>query len=185
MILRRFTVGSYPINGYLIADPDTRIGAFVDPGGFLDIIAAFIEKRQIQLRHIFFTHGHWDHTEGLGEFMRRYSVQCYAGKNEVAAASHTLHGGEELDLGKLRVRALSTAGHTAGGISYYCNACVFSGDALFCGSIGGTASAKEHQQQIDSVRKNIFTLPDNSLVFPAHGPATTVAAEKYCNPFFQ
>ncbi|MBN1764986.1 MAG: MBL fold metallo-hydrolase [Sedimentisphaerales bacterium] len=185
MFLKRFTVGSYPINGYLLADPETHIGVFIDPGGFNDEIAACIEDEHIQLRFLFFTHGHWDHTEGLSVFMNRYSVKGYAGQNEVAAASHTLHGGESIDVGKLHFTALNTPGHTAGGISYYCNHCVFTGDALFCGSVGGTSSVRDGQLQIDQVRKNIFTLPDQTLIFPAHGPMSTVAAEKYANPFFK
>ena len=140
IIFQRFTVGGYPINGYLVADPETHIGVFVDPGGFIEQIAEFIRQQQIQLRHIFFTHGHWDHTEGLSEFMNRYSVQCYSGKGEVAAASHTLYGSEQIDIGKLRFTALDTPGHTPGGISYHHNNCVFTGDALFCGSVGGTSS---------------------------------------------
>ncbi len=185
MVVRRFSVGSYPINGYLVADAKTRIGAFIDPGGFSEEIAGFIRQRKISLRHLFFTHGHWDHTEGMGEFMERYSVQGYAGKNEVRTASHTLYGGEDIELGNLRFKALSTPGHTPGGISYYCGNCVFSGDALFCGSVGETGSTGAARLQLDRVRENIFNLPDQTLVFPAHGPMTTVAAEKYANPFFR
>ena len=184
MIFRRFTVGYYPINGFLVADPETRIGVFIDPGGFSVEIASYIAQKKIDLRLIFFTHGHGDHTEGLPEFMNRYSVRCYAGKGEVRAASNTMHGGEQIEVGKLHFTTLATPGHTSGGISYYCRDRVFTGDALFCGSVGGTGSERGAQLQLDQVRKNIFTLPDNTLVFPAHGPMTTVAAEKYANPFF-
>jgi glyoxylase-like metal-dependent hydrolase (beta-lactamase superfamily II) len=185
LIFRRFTVGSYPINGYLVADAETRIGVFVDPGGFQEEIATFIEQNKILLRHVFFTHGHWDHTEGLPEIMERYSVQCYAGRDEVRAASHVLYGGETINIGRIQFTALHTPGHTAGGKSYYCRDRVFTGDALFCGSVGGTSSEAAAQEQIEFVRKNIFTLPDRTLIYPAHGPMTTVAAEKYANPFFR
>ena len=185
MIFHRFTVGSYPINGYLVADPESHIGVFIDPGGFHDEIADYIKRKNIELRHVFFTHGHWDHTEGLEELRRRYSVKEYAGKNEVRSASSVLTGGEEIEIGHLHFTVLSTPGHTPGGISYFCQDRVFTGDALFCGSVGGTGSAKNAQIQLDAVRKNIFTLPDSTLVFPAHGPITTVAAEKYANPFFR
>ena len=184
MIFRRFTVGSYPINGYLVADPETHIGVFIDPGGFHEEIAEFITQHRVELRHIFFTHGHVDHTEGLGEFMERYSLQRYAGKDEVAAANFTLHGGEELEVGTLRFKTFSTPGHSPSGISYHCRDRVFTGDALFCGSPGGTASQELAEMQIAEVRKHIFTLPDSTLIFPGHGPMSTVAAEKYANPFF-
>lgn len=185
MILRRFTIGRYPINGYLVADPQTHIGVFIDPGGFSESIAAYIEQHQIDLRDIFFTHGHWDHVEGLDEFSRRYSIQCYAGKDEVRAASHTLHGGETLKVGKLNFHTFSTPGHTPGGISFHCRDNLFPGDALFCGSLGGTDSEENARRQINAVRKHLFNLPENTLVFPGHGPVTTIGAEKYGNPFFR
>ena len=184
-IFRRFTVGSYPINGYLVADPQTRIGVFIDPGGFSDEIAAFIDQNKISLRHLFFTHGHWDHTDGLPQFQKRYSVKSYAGPGEVSAASEILHGGEQIKIGHIHFTTLSTPGHTAGGTSFHCPGAVFTGDALFCGSVGGTSAHAQAEQQLESVRRHVFTLPDSTLVFPAHGPMTTVAAERYANPFFE
>jgi glyoxylase-like metal-dependent hydrolase (beta-lactamase superfamily II) len=185
LIFRRFTVGSFGINGYLVADPETRIGVFIDPGGFSAEIEAFIQERQILLNYLFFTHGHWDHTEGVPEFGSRYTIQGYAGQGEVSTAKHQLLGGEMLEVGHLRFEALSTPGHTPHGISYYGHGCVFTGDSLFCGSVGGTGSTKAAQCQITNIRKHIFTLPDETLVFPAHGPMTTVGVEKYSNPFCQ
>jgi len=183
IILRRFTVGWYPINGYLLADSETRIGAFIDPGGFQDEIADFIEQRRIQLRYLFFTHGHSDHTGGLKQFKSKYSVKCCAGAGEVRAANEILQHETKLEIGHLCCTALSTPGHTKGGFSFYCEDCVFTGDALFCGSVGGTSGKAAEQQQLEHIRKNIFSLPDHTLVFPAHGPMSTVAAEKYANPF--
>jgi len=186
-LFNRFTVGSYPINGYLLADPETRIGVFIDPGGFNESIAEMISSRNIELRIIFFTHGHWDHVEGLPEFMRRYSVRCYAGKNEVKAANNILQGGETLDVGRLRFQAFSTPGHSPSAISYYAPELemLFPGDALFCGSMGGTENAENEQLQTEQVCRHLFTLPDQTRVFPGHGPVTTIAAEKYANPFFR
>ena len=183
IIFRRFTVGYYPINGYLVADRATNIGVFIDPGGFHEDIAACIAEHGIILRHLFFTHGHPDHTEGTGEFMKRYSVKCHAGKNEVAAANNVLHGSETIEVGKIKFTALSTPGHTSGHIAYRCRDAVFTGDALFAGSLGHTAGPDDAQQQIDHICRHILTLPEQTLVFPAHGPITTVAAEKYANPF--
>jgi len=185
LIFRRFTLGFARINGYLLAERESRQGVFIDPGGYNDLVASFIEEHQIELRHIFFTHGHIDHMAGLEEFRRRYAVRCCAGKEEVRAASRILHGGERIELAGFNFTALSTAGHTPGGISYYCRKVgVFTGDALFSGSVGGTGSALEGQLQLEQVRRNIFSLPDETLVFPGHGPLTTVAAERYGNPFF-
>lgn len=183
LILRRFTVGSLKINGYLVADPNTRIGAFIDPGGFSTEIENFIRERHILLNYLFFTHGHWDHTGGLPEFNNRYEVQCYAGQGEIDNINHQLSGGEIIEVGHLRFQTISIPGHTPSGISFYVPGCVFTGDALFCGSVGGTATPQAAQCQIEHIWKHIFTLPDETLVFPAHGPMTTVGAEKYTNPF--
>ncbi len=183
-IFRRFTVGSYGINGFLIADPETRIGAFIDPGGFNTGIDDFIQEQKIQLNFLFFTHGHGDHTGGLPEFNSRYKTESYAGRGEVQGAKHQLQGGEMIEVGNLKFQAISIQGHTPHGMSFYGHGCVFTGDAIMCGSIGGTGSAKAAQCQIEHIRKRIFTLPDETLVFPAHGPMTSVAIEKNSNPFF-
>ena len=185
IIFRRFTVGSYPINGYLIADRHTRIGVFIDPGGFGKEISEYITERRIDLRYIFFTHGHVDHTEGLGQFMERYLLQCYAGKGEVPEVDQVLNGGDEIEVGNLRFATFSTPGHSPNAISYYCRDRLFPGDALFCGSVGGTQSTIQAELQIDHVRRYLFTLPETTLVFPGHGPMTTIGAEKYGNPFFR
>ena len=183
-IFRRFTVGSYGINGFLVADPETRIGVFIDPGGFSAEIETFIQEQKIQLNFLFFTHGHWDHTEGLPDFNSRYKTESYAGHGEVQDAKHQLQGGEMLEVGNLKFETISIQGHTPHGIAFHGHGCVFTGDALMCGSIGGTSSSKNAQCQIEHVRKRIFTLPDETLVFPAHGPMTTVGIEKNSNPFF-
>ena len=129
-------------------------------------------------------HRHWDHTEGISDFNSRYKTEIYAGQREVQDAKHQLQGGEMIEVGNLRFQAISIQGHTPNGISFYGHGCMFTGDALMCGSIGGTGSSKTAQSQIDQIRKRIFTLPDETLVFPAHGPMTTVGVEKNSNPFF-
>lgn len=185
LIFKRFTVGSLRINGYMVADPETGIGVFIDPGGFSAEIENFIQERQILLKYLFFTHGHWDHTEGMPEFNNRYVVKSYAGQGEVRDVDQQLQGGEILNVGDIRFQALLMPGHTPYGISFYGPGCVFTGDALFCGSVGGTSSTKAAQCQIEHIRKHILTLPDETLIFPAHGPMTTVGVEKYTNPFCQ
>ncbi len=184
LILRRFTVGGYGINGYLVADPETGIGSFIDPGGFNIEIESFINEREILLKYLFFTHGHWDHTGGLPDFKRRFQAETYAGKGELSGVNHQLKGGEVIEVGNLRFRAISIPGHTPHGISFYGHGCLFTGDALFCGSVGGTSIQKEAQRQVEHIRQHLFTLPDETMVFPAHGPITTIGVERNANPFF-
>ncbi len=183
LIFRRFTVGSFPINGYLVADPVNKVGVFIDPGGFNPEVEAFIRERKIQVQYLFITHGHWDHIEGLQEFCSRYRVKSYAGRGEMSAVDNPLEGGETIEVGQLTFRALPIPGHSPRGIAFYVQGCVFTGDALFCGSVGGTSSPKEARCQVDHIHKHIFTLPEETLLFPAHGPMSTVGVEKYTNPF--
>ena len=185
LILKRFTVGSFSVNGYLVADPVTRVGAFIDPGGFSKEIDAFVREQKNLLQYLFVTHGYWDHTEGLADFTSRYQVQSYAGEGEIHAVSHSLRGGEVIEAGHLRFHALPTPGCTPCDISYSVPGCVFTGDALFCGTVGSAGSLKEAKRQIDHIRRHIFSLPDEMMVFPAHGPMTTVGIEKIRQPLFQ
>jgi glyoxylase-like metal-dependent hydrolase (beta-lactamase superfamily II) len=86
--------------------------------------------------------------------------------------------------GSLEIRALSLPGHTPGGIAYVVEDVVFSGDALFAGSLGGTRSLEAYRGQLRAVRDKILELPDATTIFPGHGPATTAGEERRHNPFF-
>jgi glyoxylase-like metal-dependent hydrolase (beta-lactamase superfamily II) len=79
---------------------------------------------------------------------------------------------------------LATPGHTPDSLSLSFPGVVFTGDALFAGSVGGTGSPRNASQQIEAIRKHIFALPDDYEIHPGHGPASTVAVERGCNPFF-
>jgi glyoxylase-like metal-dependent hydrolase (beta-lactamase superfamily II) len=87
-------------------------------------------------------------------------------------------------VGKLTGTVLATQGHTLDSISLAFPGLVFTGDALFSGSIGGTSSPRNAQQEIDHVRRNILSLPDDYEIHPGHGPSSTVAIERNHNPFF-
>ncbi|MBI9019610.1 MAG: MBL fold metallo-hydrolase [Phycisphaerae bacterium] len=185
IILKRFHVGRYPINGYLLADAKTHIGAFIDPGGFSGLIEKYINDHNINLRYLLFTHGHWDHIEGLEDFTKKYSVMCCAGPGELRAASKILHGGETIELGTLPVKTISVPGHTSGHVAFLAHNCLFTGDCLFNGSLGFTNGHNNARMQKNHIHDNLLCLPDHTLVFPAHGPISTIADEKNNNPFLQ
>ena len=184
LIFKRFTLGRYPINAFVLANRDTGVGVFIDPGGFSGEIETFIDQNKIDLKYVFFTHGHWDHIEGFEDFKSRYTFESYAPEGEVEGVDHILYGQETLEVGHIKFNTFSNPGHTQHAISFYTPGYLFSGDALFCGSMGGTQSQVQANMQIEAVRKNLFTLPEDTLVLSGHGPMTTVAAEKYNNPFF-
>lgn len=108
-----------------------------------------------------------------------------------------LADGQTLSLGTLTLQALFLPGHTADCTAYRLTRaadgapgrpaveCLFSGDVLFAGSIGGCSSPTQQALEIQGIRQRILTLPDNTPVYPGHGPATTVGIEKRCNPFLQ
>ncbi|OQZ05121.1 MAG: hypothetical protein B6D34_00790 [Candidatus Brocadia sp. UTAMX1] len=121
----------------------------------------------------------------MAVFTSRYQVQSCAGEGEIHAVTHSLRGGEVIEAGHLRFHALPTPGRTPCGISYSVPGCVFTGDALFCGTVGSAGSRKEAKRQIDHIRRHIFSLPDETMVFPTQRPMTTVSIEKYASPFFR
>ena len=184
LIVKGFTLGPYPINGFLAYDRVSREAAFVDPGGYSPNIKEYIDANNISLKHILITHGHWDHVYGLHHFVEAFNCQTWTGTNELDGIDNYLNGGEIIAIGTLEIQCLSTPGHTANGISYYCDGHLFTGDALFAGSVGGTHGINNTRRQIKSVMDQIFTLSDETKIYPAHGPMSTVWTEKNYNPFF-
>jgi len=95
-----------------------------------------------------------------------------------------LNDGDEVRFGNQSLRVVHTPGHSQGSISLVGDGVVFSGDALFQGSIGRTDfPGGDHRQLVDSIRRHILTLPDDAVVYSGHGPATTVGDERRYNPF--
>lgn len=184
IVIKGFTIGRYPINGYLFYDRISREAAFVDPGGYTPEISEFIEKHRIKLRYLLITHGHWDHIEGYEQFKELFQPESYAGLDEYPAADNLATDNMKIPLGDLEITCLATPGHSENGISYYCEGNIFTGDAIFAGSVGGTKGINNARKQKKSVMEKIFTLEGETRLFPAHGPSSTVATEKEYNPFF-
>ena len=92
--------------------------------------------------------------------------------------------GDEVTVGKMTAKTVDTSGHTPVALSLIFPGTVFSGDALFAGSVGGTSSPETYEQQLENIRKNLFTLPGEYEVHTGHGPSTTIGIEREFNPFF-
>ncbi len=187
--VRSFILGRYPIRGFLAWNAGDHAALFVDPGGWDDAIADALLEHKLTVQAIVLTHGHWDHTEGLAEMVARLQAPVYAHAADVSLLpvppDVRLTGGEEIRCGAVRWRALSTPGHTAGCLCYTAGDVLFSGDTLFAGAIGGTADVDAYEQERQAIRETLFPLGDDILVYPAHGPATTVGVERRCNPFLR
>ena len=178
------------VNGYLLKCMASGEGAVIDPGGQARVILDAVARADMQVTHILLTHGHGDHVGALDAVADATRAQvCGCQRDFGLMRSRSRWVTEQVDegwqtrIGELDVTALSLPGHTAGGIGYYTAPVVFSGDALFAGSLGG-AMGTAYFEQIRIVRDKVLSLPGETIVFPGHGPITSVAQELEHNPYF-
>ncbi len=187
------SIGGYEVKGYVVHDRGEAIviDTAYNPTAMLDLLA----RRNLRLRAICLTHGHSDHAEGIESMLKAVPVPVYLGPDDLALLgwrpSEELlkvpREGEMLQVGGLTVRFMATPGHTPGGICYRVEQAgrpiCFVGDTLFAGSIGRSNPAGLYQTHLDSVRRRVLTLSHDTLLYPGHGPATTVEEELLHNPF--
>jgi len=204
MILESLPTGPLEVNCYILACETTRKAAVIDPGGHVDRILALLERLELQLQVVINTHGHFDHVGGNRQLLEATGVELlmHEADKELLnlAAEHAanfglpteispppnrlLQGGEEFNVGELKIKVLHTPGHTPGGVCLLVEDQVIVGDTLFAGSIGRTdLPGGNHQQLLSSIRTQLLPLPDATVVHPGHGPTTTIGREKVYNPF--
>ncbi|MBE9486982.1 MAG: MBL fold metallo-hydrolase [Chloroflexi bacterium] len=204
MILESLPTGPLQVNCYIVGCDITHQAVVIDPGGDVEQILGVLKKHDLTLPMVINTHGHFDHVGGNRQLIEATGAELLLHQadssllelaNEHAAiyglTSETspapqrlLVGGERLQLGELQIDVLHTPGHTPGGICLRIADQVIVGDTLFAGSIGRTdLPGGDHQQLIDSIREQLLPLPDETVVHPGHGPATTIGQEKLYNPF--
>ncbi len=185
MIFTHFLTASNESNAFLVACETTRKALLVDAGAFEPAIAEFVDEHGLTLETVFITHGHYDHTDGLDGLVARYRPRIVARQTPCAGHTADVVGhGDTVSVGNLKGTVLATPGHTPDMVCLHFDGMVFTGDALFAGSVGGTSGATAEQQQLDAIRKHIFTLPLETEIHTGHGPSSTVSIEKQFNPFF-
>ncbi|SHE65422.1 MBL fold metallo-hydrolase [Schwartzia succinivorans] len=205
MKVEYFVVGPIDVNCYVISD-DNGIGAVIDPGGNAERILAYIKKENLDIRYVLNTHGHGDHIgaddavrDGTGAPLyihaadadmltdARKNLSAFMGYQALARpADVLLHGGEEITVGDIKLKVVCTPGHSAGGVCFVGDGFVFSGDALFADSIGRTDFPGGSQSElVSSIKRELMVLPDETEVYPGHGPKTTIGWEKVYNPYLQ
>jgi glyoxylase-like metal-dependent hydrolase (beta-lactamase superfamily II) len=177
------------VNCFLVWDEVTRDAALFDTGLDTKPILDCIAAEQLQLRHIFITHSHWDHVEALPKIREAWpKVRLHSGSKN-APVNQRNKTAEIVHLGGLRVTHRDTPGHAEDGVTYMVGnwqedapLIAIVGDTIFAGSMGNGNGAWDLARR--KIREQILSLPADTLICPGHGPLTTVAEEKEHNPFF-
>ncbi|MDD5747597.1 MAG: MBL fold metallo-hydrolase [Actinomycetota bacterium] len=202
MRIKTLTVGMLRANCYILSDNETGRAFLIDPGGEYKKILSEVKNENVSVVSILCTHGHIDHIGSAGKISQNLGVPIFISfkdsKNFSASLLGVLHGNafskprnlefsgerEELQLGANSVRVIQTPGHTPGSLSFLAGNNLFCGDLIFKGSIGRTDfPGGSLDDLMSSLRDKVFVLPDETVIFPGHGPSTSVGEEKRSNPF--
>lgn len=189
MIIERSMSEGWLSNAYVVGDRPGGSAVLIDAGGPVEPLVRAIEDNDLTVTHLLLTHHHHDHVVNAGELIERYQIETWghpAEREHYDAIDHDLNDGDEITSGDLRIRALLTPGHTRGMLALVVNdACVFTGDTLFKGTVGGTL-APGHATY-DDLRRSIMDvlmgLPHELAVHPGHTEPTTIGDEWEQNPF--
>ena len=169
----------------------------------------FIEEKHLHPRMILQTHGHFDHVMGNAFVASKWNIPTYLAAADIPQLRRSssygsyfgyefeqpsednvrdIKDGDIINVGTIQLRVLASPGHTAGGVLFYDEkgGYVFTGDTLFCGSIGRTdLPGGDFDLLSESIRTKILPLPVDTVVYPGHGPATDIGREKMTNPFLE
>jgi glyoxylase-like metal-dependent hydrolase (beta-lactamase superfamily II) len=197
-------------NGYVVSCEDTKEGVFIDPGDEAETLVAEALAARVNVTAILLTHAHIDHITGVGRVKKTFDVPIWLHREDLffydgiveQARMFGLHAerqpdvtnfydaGERLRFGNYDVEVSHTPGHAPGGVCLAIGRrgenerALFVGDTLFAGSIGRTdLPGGDYGTLIAAIRDVLFAFPDESLVYPGHGPQTTIGAERRTNPF--
>jgi len=204
MILETICVGPMQVNCYVLAQEAYAEAIIIDPGDEDNKIKRVLKKHNLRPAFIINTHGHIDHI-GCDD---KFDAPIYIHKNDLALLKdpqlnlsaffaapfsieskiNALEDKQKVELGNIQLEVIHTPGHTPGGICLLMhkpnNKILFTGDSLFCNSIGRTDfPGADGELLIRSIKEKLFSLADDTLVYPGHGPATTMGEEKMNNPF--
>ena len=207
MILKELVVGMFASNCFIVGSEATKEGIIIDPGADGNAIVGAVDDLGLSIRLIVATHNHLDHVGALrhvkdstnadyavheadvegvtpGTFSRMLGVVMSHSLKAPPQPERLLREGDVSEVGDLRFTVLHTPGHTRGGISLLGDGVVFSGDTLFNFGIGRSdMPGGDYATLINSIVTKLMVLPDDTIVYPGHGPSTTIGAERERNPF--
>jgi glyoxylase-like metal-dependent hydrolase (beta-lactamase superfamily II) len=198
-------LGDLQANCYLLTASEAPTAIAIDPGGEIAPLLGMLRRRDRQLTHILLTHAHFDHIGGVADLVEATGAVLALQAEDVPLLRRRggaldwgydlracpepgllLQPGQTLESEVARLQVLWVPGHTPGHLAFYWPQarCVFTGDVLFQGSIGRTdLPGGDYDQLLRSIRESLLTLPDDTVVYPGHGPSTTIGEEKQFNPF--
>ncbi len=209
--IQQFTCSLFGENTYLLYD-DTKEAVLIDCGCMKEKeeknLSDFLVKNELTLKRLLSTHSHFDHVIGNAFIYRNYNIRPEMHRNErdnniptldmqakafgISKTFEDIEPGryiednEEISFGHSVLQALLVPGHSPGSLAFYSRKenIVFTGDALFYGSIGRTDLwGGDHETLINSIKKKLLVLPDETKIYPGHGPAGTISHEKKSNPY--
>ena len=200
MFIKSIVVGMMEVNCYIVGDDSAKEVFIIDPGGDYKKIKRLIDADSLKPQAIINTHGHGDHIGADKEFnlpiwIHRLDSDFLQdpSKNlsgafgfllKTCPAARLLEDRDILNIGKYTLEVVHTPGHTPGSICLKGEGVVFTGDTLFCEGIGRTDFAYGSEEDITrSIEKRLLTLDDNYIVYPGHGPSSTIGNERVNNPF--
>jgi len=203
VIIEKLEVGPFAANCYIVADAEAGQGVIIDPGDEADRILKRVEQLGIDIKYVLLTHGHIDHVGALGLVKDTTGAEVAIHADDLPVLKdrslcamlgiawrplpeidRLLADGDTVTAGGLSFSVIHTPGHTPGGICLLGEGVLFTGDTLFNMSVGRSDFlGGSHQQLINSIRNKLMSLDDGIKVYPGHGPASTIGAERRGNPF--
>ncbi|MCK5285887.1 MAG: MBL fold metallo-hydrolase [Candidatus Pacebacteria bacterium] len=202
--IKKFVTGSIETNVYLVFNEKSKKAFLIDCAAPIGEYKDFILENNLKLEFVVITHGHYDHIEGLNEFLTEFDTSFYISEKEehmlinpmnngslmmgdpmvVNKKPNFLKDGQKIKFEDRELEIIETPGHSLGGICVKLNDWLFSGDTLFYRSVGRTDFPYSDAKQLqDSIRQKLFILDKNIQVFPGHGRETSIGEEIMENPF--
>jgi len=205
MHVRSVLVGAFGVNCYIVWG-EAKFALVIDPGADPETVAQVIDSQRLTVAAYLITHGHMDHVSALGPLAKRYpapiamhpkdaawafsranAMPPYPVPERPAAIERQLADGQTYEDGGLRYQVIGTPGHTPGGVCFHFpgEQILFTGDTLFAGSVGRTDFTGGDEALLGASLGVLIRLPDATIVFPGHGPKSTIGQEKATNPFIR
>lgn len=205
MIFESFPVGPFQCNCTILACEETRSTVLIDPGGDAEQILSVLSQQDLKPELIIHTHAHLDHVGATADIHKKLGGLTALHEDDMPLCNHLalqaelfglptpptptidrfLSDGASLSFGKKNIEVIHTPGHTPGSLSFFVqDVGLLTGDTLFLGSVGRTDLWGGSQSTLlDSIKKKLLSFPDDTVVYPGHGPKTAIGMERHNNPY--